>query len=281
MSNKTENDDKKKDADESVVPMAGERLAEARRDSQIALIDIVKELHLDEHKVRALECNNFDVLGAPVFAKGYLRKYAQLVKVNETEVMADYYQLTRTISPPSFIMSRSKPYRTISLGPWIFAIVVIAVAAIAYWWFKNLDMEPVQPVIGEVAPLPTIDKLEVELNLSTKSHDDSISALEDKRKVATVTELPIEIVSIPDVSETQLSITYSGDCWTEISDANGHRLFFDLGKSGRTVNLSGVAPFNILFGDAANVILLINGSRFDIPAEDLRGRTARLTIIAP
>ena len=78
--------------------------------------------------------------------------------------------------------------------------------------------------------------------------------------------------------EMRLSITYLGDCWTEVSDASGRRLFFDLGKSGRTVNLTGEAPFNVLFGDAANVSLVVNGASFDIPARDRRGQTARLTL---
>ena len=42
-------------------PRGGERLAEARRERQIAVIEIAKELHLDEHKVRALERNEFDL----------------------------------------------------------------------------------------------------------------------------------------------------------------------------------------------------------------------------
>jgi cytoskeleton protein RodZ len=94
-----------------------------------------------------------------------------------------------------------------------------------------------------------------------------------------------EAVALPivetDALEMSLSITYSGDCWTEITDAGGRRLFFDLGKAGRTVNLAGEAPFNVLFGDAANVSLVVNGASFDIPARDLRGRTARLTITSP
>ena len=70
-------------------PVGGERLAEARREQQISVLEIAKELHLDEHKGRALERNEFDVLGAPVFAKGHLKKYSQLVGVNADDVMAD------------------------------------------------------------------------------------------------------------------------------------------------------------------------------------------------
>ena len=81
-------------------PVAGERLLEARHAQQISIDEIAKELHLDEYKVRALERNEFDVLGAPVFAKGYLKKYAQLVGVRADDVIADYYQLNRSASAP-------------------------------------------------------------------------------------------------------------------------------------------------------------------------------------
>ena len=78
--------------------------------------------------------------------------------------------------------------------------------------------------------------------------------------------------------DVRLSVTFLGDCWTEITDASGRRLFFQLGRSGRTVNVSGTAPLNVLFGDADNVDIRVNGEDFAIPAANRRGRTARLTI---
>ena len=59
--------------DDSAGPVGGERLAAGRRERGISVHEIAKELHLDEPKVRALEENRFDVLGAPVFAKGHMR----------------------------------------------------------------------------------------------------------------------------------------------------------------------------------------------------------------
>ena len=53
----SEENDKNEDPspeEESVGPLAGERLAVARRAQQIPVIDIAKELHLDEYKVRFL-----------------------------------------------------------------------------------------------------------------------------------------------------------------------------------------------------------------------------------
>jgi cytoskeleton protein RodZ len=277
--------------DESEGPVCGERLAEARRKLQISVVDIAKELHLDDYKVRALESNDFEVIGAPVFAKGHLKKYAQLVKVDEADVMADYYQLERESGMPPVVPKRSRPRQMISPGPWIATIVVIAIAASGYWWFTTRETPPARPVTGEIAPLPQeadsavaeVDETELPgqgVTIEPELDADSAPESESEPESELAPEFAPEPVALPlvETDVLEISITYSGDCWTEITDASGRRLFFDLGKSGRTINLTGEAPFNALFGDAANVSLVVNGASFDIPARDRRGRTARLTI---
>ena len=89
--------------DESNGPLAGQRLAIARRENDISIAEISKELHLDEPKVQALEENLFDQLGAPVFAKGHLRKYAELVGVPTDDILADYYKLNRSTGAPPVV----------------------------------------------------------------------------------------------------------------------------------------------------------------------------------
>ena len=84
MSDKNDKQEQESE-DETQAPFAGERLADARREQQIPVLAIAKELHLDEYKVRALESNDFEVIGAPVFAKGHLKNYAQIVKVDDTD----------------------------------------------------------------------------------------------------------------------------------------------------------------------------------------------------
>lgn len=276
MSDENDQPGKSASNEESHGPLAGERLAEARREQQIAVIEIAKELHLDEYKVRALERNEFDVIGAPVFAKGHLRKYAQLVKVDEADVMADYYQLNRSTGAPPVISTRPRPRQVMSPGPWIAVIVVILVTATAYWWFAAREATPEPPVTGEIAPLPQESDPVDEQQADTADEADDV--VTDEPVVAAEPEPIVEAIVAEDDSAMHLSISYSGDCWTEITDASGRRLFFELGKAGRTVNVSGEAPFNVLFGDAANVSIEVNGGAFEIPAANRRGRTARLTI---
>lgn len=274
MVDENNNPEQESPHDETSGPLCGERLAAARRALQIPVIDIAKELHLDEYKVRALENNEFNVIGAPVFAKGHLRKFAQIVRVSEADVMDDYYLLTRSQEMQPALRLRPTQRRDLSPGPWIAAIAVIVVVVTAYWWFAVRVPPVAEPASEQVAPM--------QQSQQQSDSDDFVEILDDEP----VNEEPIEIAAASaaevetapaDSGVMTLQIYYSGDCWTEISDALGQRLFFDLGKTGRTVNLSGEAPFNVLFGNAANVSLRVNGQAFELPVVDQRG-TARLTI---
>ena len=83
---------------------------------------------------------------------------------------------------------------------------------------------------------------------------------------------------VVEAGQLRLLVTYTGDCWTEITDASGRRLLFDLGKDGRTVELSGAEPFNVLFGNPGNVSLRVNGETYALPPTNRPDRPMRLTI---
>lgn len=269
-------------------PRAGERLSEARQALQISVHEIAKELHLDDAKVEALERNEFDVLGAPVFAKGHLKKYAQLVKVDPDDVLTDYYRLTRSVSIQPVISLRPRPRQELSPGPWIAVIVAIVVAVSAYWWI-TLRPAPtsvdVVPTVEEPAPgqaiilLPGADETPADADADSEpapvQREEPATPAETAPSVQPETAPPSTAVG---TTQLHLLVTYTGDCWTDISDATGRRLFFGLGKDGRTVELSGEAPFNALFGVADNVLLQVNGEDYPIPGSSRRGDTARMVI---
>lgn len=296
-------------------PAGGERLAEARREKQISVLEIAKELHVEEAKIRALENNDFDVLGAPVFAKGHLKKYAQLVGVNHDDVLADYYRLTRSQEMPPVVVKRRKPSRELSPGPWIAVAVVLVLLALAYWLLIERPFAP-PPAPAGIQPAATETASPTE---AAPADDDSAaeSAAEPNEEIAdepaeeadaepageALTEAQTPAASpaaeppepeaasaepppvtrqtvqpAVDDGDVRLSVTFLGDCWTEITDVSGRRLFFQLGRAGRTVNVSGNAPVSVLFGDADNVAVRVNGEDFIIPPSSRRGRTARFTI---
>ena len=270
-------------------PVAGERLAEARREQQISVVEIAKELHLDEVKVRALERNEFDILGAPVFAKGHLKKYAQLVGVDPDDVLTDYYQLTRSLETTPVISVRTRPRQELTPGPWIAVIVAIIIAVTAYWWFTSRPLTQ-EPEVPQEALLPAdqesapevIVPPDMEETVSDESAGVATVPVVEETPEPVVEDTPEAVVEeSPQTAENGqlfLLVTYTGDCWTEITDASGRRLLFALGKDGRTVELSGTEPFNVLFGNPGNVSVQVNGEDYALPPTNRPDRPMRLTI---
>jgi cytoskeleton protein RodZ len=270
-------------------PRGGERLAQARRERHISVLEVAKELHLDEPKVRALERNDFDALGAPVFAKGHLRKYAQLVGVDEADVFADYYAMTRATPMPPLIVSRQRIRQEFSPGPWIATVVVLIVAAGAYWWFVGRadtvsppapagelqfeESEPAGPQPEQLSP----EQLQPEELISEVDAGDPpiqvASLLPEARALPEAQALPAGQIS--------LTMQFSGECWTEITDADGRRLFFNMAHSGQSAEVSGTAPFTALFGNADNVEVQVNGSSYALPEPGSANRTVRVAINSP
>lgn len=298
---------------EAEGPVGGGRLAEARRAKQISVLEIAKELHVEEAKIRALEDNKFDALGAPVFAKGHLKKYSQLVGVDHDDVLADYYRLTRSQELPPVVVKRQKPMRELSPGPWVAAIAVLVLLALAYWLLveRPFTTAPApaatmpaatMPSMAETAPPPETAQIGAEnppdgdapAEEATLPDEPAVEsppaevrpqaaadeAMEAAGSTAQQSRPAVDMMSTAAESgdDVRISVTFLGDCWTEITDASGRRLFFQLGRSGRTVNVSGRGPLSVLFGDADKVDVRVNGEDFTIPATGRRGQTARLTI---
>lgn len=275
--------------------LAGERLADARRDQEISIHEIAKELHLDEYKVSALEQNNFEVLGAAVFAKGYLRKYATLVGIPAEDILADYDRMNSSVSTPLVIPHRAPPPREISPGPWLGGITMVAVAGIAAWWWLSRGPEWLDDQTQPAAVAPFAEDQEPGSLSETRPEPGQPQAASPAPTEDAGTETPGSVAGEPpredlaqartaeepaatNAGEVQLRVTFSGDCWTEVTDAGGDRLFFGLGAAGRSVTVSGAAPLQVLLGNSANASLEVNGSSYPIPRTARRGDTARLTI---
>lgn len=272
-------------------PRAGQRLASARRANNISMRDIAKELHLDEVKVQALEDNRFDVLGPPVFAKGYLRKYAELVNVPIDDVMADYYRMNRATGAPPVVGPRSlKAPSNFAPGPWIGGILLLAVAVAGIWWWLNRAPAVSGPAATPPVPArtpPAADTAETRPETRTTEDaepevpeaDLATSAISDTAPV--VTSPPTAGPAPSAAGETRLQLNFTGDCWTEITDAQGRRLYFGLGTNGRSVTVAGEPPLRILLGNNDNVSLRVDGENYTVRPSELRGNTARLTIGGP
>lgn len=287
MSDEQDKPDEEKSDAEPEETRGGERLAEARRELQISVLEVAKELHLDEPKVRALERNDFEVLGAPVFAKGHLKKYANLVGVDEDDVLTDYYQMTRQDTIPPFVIGRKRARQEVSPGPWIAVIIVIIVAAASYWWFAVYSGQASAPATvpeqeQEQAPQPQQPQQGVVIEAAEETQSLAVVDQSEPDAEPVASQDQPQVANSPaDDGQVGLSLNFTGDCWTEVSDATGQRLFFEMGRGGTSVDLSGIAPFAVLFGNVDNVLVQVNGNDYPVSSSSPGSRTARLTIMNP
>lgn len=126
---------------ESIMP--GQILSQARQAKSWSQVDVAKKLHLKLAVIQNIEDNNFDYDAIPtyIYLRGYLRSYARLVGVPETEVLSAFDALNmhfetkkpRVTSVPYFevpIFRQTHKKRKSSskhwVSVWVFAAIVIA-----------------------------------------------------------------------------------------------------------------------------------------------------------
>ncbi|WP_313241040.1 helix-turn-helix domain-containing protein [Stutzerimonas kunmingensis] len=81
----------------------------------------------------------------------------------------------------------------------------------------------------------------------------------------------------PVAGEAQLELSFTADCWTRVSDADGRVLFSALAKAGTSRTVSGKAPLDVHLGYARGARLSYNGEAVNL-ASHMRGETARLKL---
>ena len=78
----------------------------------------------------------------------------------------------------------------------------------------------------------------------------------------------------------EIEIIFSGECWLEIIDGDRQSVYSDLNRSGDILRIRGIAPFELLFGDATVASLYYGGALIDLTSRTTRERTARIKLPA-
>ncbi len=87
-------------------------------------------------------------------------------------------------------------------------------------------------------------------------------------------------VAAPVADPNALVMNFSADCWLEVSDATGKKLFSGLQKKGGKLNLTGTAPYKLKIGAPAAVQIQYQGKPVDLSRFIKSNQVARLTVNA-
>jgi cytoskeleton protein RodZ len=86
-------------------------------------------------------------------------------------------------------------------------------------------------------------------------------------------------VAEPPRSRTiDLTLRFAADSWVEVYDANGERLFYDIGSASSSRKVTGTPPLRVVLGNAPGVTLDVNGKRARVPANVVTEDSAQFLI---
>ncbi|PPZ21813.1 helix-turn-helix domain-containing protein, partial [Escherichia coli] len=68
----------------------------------------------------------------------------------------------------------------------------------------------------------------------------------------------------PAASDNALVMSFNADCWLEVLDASGKKLFSGMQRNGGSLNLNGQAPYRLKIGAPAAVQIQFQGKPVDL-----------------
>ncbi|MFC3396404.1 cytoskeleton protein RodZ [Brenneria rubrifaciens] len=81
-------------------------------------------------------------------------------------------------------------------------------------------------------------------------------------------------------SEPALVMNFNADCWLEVIDASGKKLFSGMQRNGGSLNLNGQTPYTLKIGAPAAVQIQFQGKPVDLSRFVRSNQVARLTLAA-
>lgn len=136
----------------------GHRLRAAREARKLGFSQVAAELHLGEDIIAALERDEYEGLGGPVFVQGYLRKYARLLGESEELIIQAYHQMApegQRHRPTSGAPLSSSTQGSGSFFRIILLLIVIGTVAAVLWSRGDLKWPLATEPMESASPVDT------------------------------------------------------------------------------------------------------------------------------
>lgn len=247
----------------------GARLRAARERCGLTVLQAAEKLHVDARVLEALEAEDFGALGADVYVRGHLRRYAEAVGESPTALQELYAGSAQALRPDLTRIPRggTQPRSSRLLLTTLLAVVCLAVAGLL-WWLLTQPAEKAQPL--PAAPAPSADIAAGDGGAGAGAEPPR-SAADNAAPTATRVAAP---------GQARLDLRFVALSWVDISDGDGRRLLTGLIDGGSERALSGRPPLRVVLGNAPAVALRLNGQPVSISGLVHRDGSAHLSIDA-
>lgn len=265
-------------ADTHLGPSPGTRLREAREQAGLSIAEVAAQLRLRASVLEAIEREDVDALGAPVFARGYVDGYVRLLGL-PSELVEQFLPRDQvvTTAPPLQSSSRSSRSRYM-MDRFARRLVYVALTA---------------SIVVPVVLLSTSDHLPAPAELLSPLNAPAVAVTDAPREGETMTHPLTEEIGPPAPTEQAVMASFTpfysttrnatttavapsapvveglvleinGDSWVEVIGADGTRLAHDLLRAGARPSFDPSNVARVLLGNAAAVTVRLNGEKLDI-----------------
>jgi cytoskeleton protein RodZ len=281
----------------AAVTGVGRELAAAREAQGLALADVAQQLKFAPRQLEALEHEHFAALPGATFAKGMVRSYARLLKLDPEPLLQrvaghfevpDSNRLAARYHQPVPFSDGARKSTFVYLG--LSAGVLVLVGAVAYGWHQErlaagksketvVATAPSNEIKPHVAPVPV------------QAAAAPVVVAPERTKSAIAVAVPPEPVLVPEKPKVvapekpravgagphRLVVRTEGEAWIEIKDAADRMLVSSLNPPGSERVVRGKPPYSLVIGNASNVTVLYDDKPIDL-APHTRQDVARLTV---
>ncbi len=277
---------KKSTAKAPEMTAPGASLKQARKKANLSAEQVASRMNLSVDIIENIDRDNFEKKISPAFYRGYLRTYAQIVCIDADELISSYNQLINqdslavSITPTFDTNLYTKKDRNFPYFKWLLsaAIIVLLIFAGNYIWtkkFSSNEATDTQIVLNnendDESNTITLTGLELD-DAETNNVVTNLQAPAVKNDEKTIAnEISVAIPAEEKTSDQNhslekavLQMKFHGDCWIKVTDAEGKVLALGIKRSGKNMEVEGLAPLNIILGNAAAVSIDYNQQTVDL-----------------
>jgi cytoskeleton protein RodZ len=242
-------------------------LRRQREMREISLRDIADRTKISLRYLQAMEDDRFDLLPAPIFAKGFLREYARYVGLSPDEVVNHYLAVQQQQSPEEDGVKkdqtlvnrphRVKPVRSWTYGLFLAIALILLIALVwALVWYNNHRREA-PAADGTPQPMP------------------AIAAPAEPASSPEASVAPV----IPDRPSAPLEVTldFTADCWVEVR-VDDKPFLSEQRVQGESLPIEAQKSVDIKLGNAAAAEIQVNGQAYPLNGKSGEIREVRIDL---
>jgi cytoskeleton protein RodZ len=251
----------------------GTWLRRQRELREISLRDVADRTKISLRYLEAMEEDRFDLLPAPVFAKGFLREYARYVGLSPDEVVNHWLAVQQSGERPegeeeeeAAAHSRRRLSRVLVL---LALLILAAVAGFGYYYWQHHQQsgQPGGTAPGTPgAPAPASGS-EVPGTSEHSTPPPAAAAL----PLATPPAHPPQSSQIAEnpgdapLAPLEVTIDFSRECWVDAL-IDGKKRIAEQRVAGEALRLPAQREVQLTLGDAGAAEVQVNGSALRLPA---------------